>query len=126
MKSESSLAVQFSTTHDEDNESDTKRSHHEMSDNEDIIHRPNLIEDIYGVEKRKNQPTKKVKTEHDVEEKPNMAIAPVLISGDSGLGKWMKEEDVKPTPISTTPSVVDLTAGMRWFTCPVSPDFVLN
>ncbi|KAF4760165.1 hypothetical protein HAV15_007669 [Penicillium sp. str.  len=112
VKSESSLAVQFSTTHDEDNESDTKRSHHEMSDNEDIIHRPNLIEDIYGVEKRKNQPTKKVKTEHDVEEKPNMAIAPVLISGDSGLGKWMKEEDVKPTPISTTPSVVDLTADL--------------
>lgn len=126
VKSEPSLAVQFSTTHDEDNESDTKRSHHEMSDDEDIIHRPNLIEDIYGVEKRKNQPTKKIKTEHDVEEKPNMATAPVSISGDSGLGKWMKEEDVKPTPISTTPSVVDLTAGMGWLTSPVSPDFVLN
>ncbi|KAJ5508331.1 hypothetical protein N7527_010474 [Penicillium freii] len=110
VKSESSVAVQFSTTHDEDNESDTKRSHQEMSDDEDIIHRPNLIENIYGVEKRKNQPMKKVKTEHDVEEKANMATAPVSISGDSGLGKWMKEEDVKPTSVSTTPSVVDLTA----------------
>lgn len=125
VKSESSLAVQFSTTHDEDNESDTKRSHHEMTDEEDIVHRPNLIEDIYGVEKRKNKLTKKIKTEHDVEEKPNMATAQVSISGDSGLGKWMKEEDAKPTPISTTPSVVDLTAGMRRL-CPVSPDFALN
>ncbi|KAJ5209560.1 hypothetical protein N7449_003939 [Penicillium cf. viridicatum] len=112
VKSEPSLAVQFSTTHDEDNESDTKRSHYEMSDDEDIIHRPNLIENVYGVEKRKNQPTKKIKTEHDVEEKPNMATAPVSISGDSGLGKWMKEEDVKPTTIPTTPSVVDLTADL--------------
>ncbi|KAJ9490050.1 hypothetical protein VN97_g3210 [Penicillium thymicola] len=112
VKSEPSLAVQFSTTHDEENESDTKRSHHEMSDGEDIIHRPNLIEDIYGVEKRKNQPMKKIKSDHDVEDKPNMATAPVSISGDSGLGKWMKEEDVKPTPVSTTPSVVDLTADL--------------
>lgn len=126
VKSEPSLAVQFSTTRDEDNESDAKRSHYEMSDDEDIIHRPNLIESVYGVEKRKNQPTKKIKTEHDVEEKPNMATASLSISGDSGLGKWMKEDDVKPTTIPTTPSVVDLTAGMRWFTYPVSPDFVLN
>ncbi|KXG48353.1 SNF2-related protein [Penicillium griseofulvum] len=112
MKSEPSLTVQFSTTHDEDNESDTKRSYREMSDDQGITHRPNLIENVYGVEKRKNQPTKKMKTEHDVEEKANMATAPASISGDSGLGKWMKEEDVKPTPISTTSNVVDLTADL--------------
>ncbi|OQE46384.1 hypothetical protein PENCOP_c001G03106 [Penicillium coprophilum] len=112
VKSEPSLMVQFSTTHDEDDESDTKRSHREMSDEEGITYRPNLIENIYGVEKRKNQPTKKMKTEHDAEEKPNMPTALVSISGDSGFGKWMKEEDVKPTPTSTTPNVVDLTADL--------------
>ncbi|KAJ5513586.1 SNF2-related protein [Penicillium fimorum] len=112
VKSEPGLAVQFSTTHDEDNESDTKRSYHEMSDDDGITYHPNLIEDIYGVEKRKNQPTKKMKTEHGMEEKPNMATAPVSIPGDSRLGKWMKEEDVKPTPISTTSNVVDLTADL--------------
>ncbi|KAJ5960973.1 Helicase C-terminal [Penicillium vulpinum] len=112
MKSEPGLTVQFSSTHDEDNESDAKRSHREMSDDEGTIYRPNLIENVYGVEKRKNQPTKKMKTEHDVEEKPNMTTAPVSISGNSGLGKWMKEEDVKSTPISTTPEVVDLTADL--------------
>ncbi|CAG8238114.1 unnamed protein product [Penicillium nalgiovense] len=110
VKPESSLTVQFSTTHDEDNESDTKRSHREMSDDENVTYRPNLIEDVYGVEKRKNQPTKKIKTDHDMEETPNMTKAPVSISGDSGLGKWMKEEGVKPTPIPTTSNVVDLTA----------------
>lgn len=112
VKSESSLTVQFSTTHDEENESDTKRSHHEMSDEEDNIYRPNLIENIYGVEKRKKQPAKKIKTEHDVEDKPNMAKTPVSIPGDSGLGKWMKENNLKQTSVSTTPSVVDLTAGI--------------
>ncbi|KAK4870884.1 hypothetical protein LT330_000121 [Penicillium expansum] len=112
MKSESSLTVQFSTTHDEDNESDTKRSHHEMSDDEDMIYRPNLIENVYGVEKRKNQPSKKIKTDHDVEDKQNMTKAPISIPGDSGLGKWMKEENAKSTPVSTTPSVVDLTADL--------------
>ncbi|KAG0161050.1 hypothetical protein PDIDSM_8583 [Penicillium digitatum] len=112
VKSESSLTVQFSTTHDEENESDTKRSHHEMSDEEDNIYRPNLIENIYGVEKRKKQPAKKIKTEHDVEDKPNMAKTPVSIPGDSGLGKWMKENNLKQTSVSTTPSVVDLTADI--------------
>ncbi|KAF3025341.1 hypothetical protein E8E15_008776 [Penicillium rubens] len=110
VKPESNLTVQFSTTHDEDNDSDTKRSHREMSDDESIAYRPNLIENVYGVEKRKNQPTKKIKTDHNVEENPNVTKAPVSISGDSGLGKWMKEEDVKSSPISTTSNVVDLTA----------------
>ena len=120
VKPESNLTVQFTTTRDEDMEIDTKRSHREMSDEEDIVHRPNLIENVYGVEKRKNQPAKKVKTEH---EKPNMANAPVSISGNSGLGKWMKEEEAKSTPIPNTPNVVDLTAGMRSLFL-LSADFV--
>jgi hypothetical protein len=124
VKPESNLTVQFSTTHDEDNDSDTKRSHREMSDDESIAYRPNLIENVYGVEMRKNQPTKKIKTDHNVEENPNVTKAPVSISGDSGLGKWMKEEDVKSSPISTTSNVVDLTAGMTFFISPLSPDFV--
>ncbi|KAI2686174.1 hypothetical protein DTO012A7_1832 [Penicillium roqueforti] len=109
VKPDSNLTVQFTTTHDEDMESDTKRSHREMSEDEDMTYRPNLIENVYGVEKRKNQPTKKVKTEH---EKPNMANGPVSISGNSGLGKWMKEDDAKSTPIPTTLNVVDLTADL--------------
>ncbi|CAG8892314.1 unnamed protein product [Penicillium egyptiacum] len=111
-KSESGLTVHFSTTNDEDDESDTKRSYRELSDDENITYRPNLIENVYGVEKRKNQPTKKIKTQHDVEEKPNMVKAPVSISGDSGLGKWMKEDDRKQNPISSTPNLVDLTTDL--------------
>jgi hypothetical protein len=112
LKSEPDLTVQFATTHDEDNESDTKRSYREISDDENAIRRPNLIEDVYGVEKRRHQATKKMKTEHGLEEQPNMTKPPISISGDSGLGKWMKEEEGKSTPSSTAPDVVDLTAGM--------------
>lgn len=111
-KSESSLSVQFTTAHDEDDESDTKRSFSEVSDDdEDANHRPNLIENVYGVETRKHQPIKKIKSEHGSEQESNITKAPVSISGDSGLGKWVKEGE-QSTPIPSASDVVDLTTGM--------------
>jgi hypothetical protein len=80
-----------------------------MSDEEDV-RRPNLIEDVYGVEHRKNPPTKKVKTD-DTDEKPNMANTPITISGDTGLGKFMKEGEGNQTATQNASAVVDLTAG---------------
>ncbi|KAJ5582928.1 SNF2-related protein [Penicillium sp. DV-2018c] len=110
-KSEPDLTIQFATTRDEDNESDTKRSYREISDDGDAILRPKMIEDVYGVEKRKHQPAKKMKTEHDMEKQPNTTKGPVSISGNSGLGKWMKEEGKIATP-PTALAVVDLTADI--------------
>jgi hypothetical protein len=108
-KPESNLTVQFTTALDEANESDSKRSYHELSDEEDV-RRPNLIEDVYGVEHRKNPPTKKVKTD-GTDEKPSMANIPIAISGDTGLGKFMKEGEGNQTATPTASAVVDLTAG---------------
>ncbi|KAJ5776595.1 uncharacterized protein N7511_001606 [Penicillium nucicola] len=107
-KSESNLTIQFTTSLDEANESDSKRSHYEMSDEEDI-RRPNFIEDIYGVEQRKNPPTKKVKTDN-TDEQPKMANTPITISGDTGLGNFMKEGEGKQFTAATSSTVVDLTA----------------
>lgn len=101
---DSGPSVQFTTINDDGNESDSKRSFCEISDdNTDSDHRPNLIENVYDVQVRRHQPTKKVKTEHDFEQKPNMAKAPISVSEDSGLGKWMKEDGGKSTPLSTAP-----------------------
>lgn len=111
-KPESNLTVQF-TTLDEANESDSKRSHYEMSDDEDV-RRPNFVEDLYGVEHRKNPPTKKVKTD-DTDGMPKMANTPITISGDTGLGKFMKEGEGNQTVTSTASTVVDLTTGIIFF-----------
>ncbi|KAJ5773382.1 Helicase C-terminal [Penicillium paradoxum] len=105
--------VQFTTIHDESDESDTKRSFCEISDDDkDNVHRPNLIENVYDVEARKHQLTKKVKTEHDFEQKSNTPKASISISGDSGLGKWMKAEDGKTTPTSTATAPIPEDSGL--------------
>ena len=71
-----------------------------------------LIEDMYGVERRENQPYKKMKVNHG-EEKVN----PRSVNygpGDSGLGEWMKKEQAtSASPSVVTPNIVDLTTGMR-------------
>jgi hypothetical protein len=112
-KPESNLTVQFTTTLDEANESDSKRSHYEMSDDEDV-RRPNFVEDLYGVEHRKNPPTKKVKTD-DTDEMPKMANTPITISGDTGLGTFMKEGEGNRSATPTASAVVDLTTGITFF-----------
>jgi hypothetical protein len=106
----SNMTVQFTTANndDDDNESDAKRSHREISDDEDSFDRRNLISNVYGVEDRKRQPVKRIKT---ASEQASAANTPVTISGDSGIGRWMKEGEEKPASVSTVSDVVDLTAG---------------
>lgn len=71
-----------------------------------------LIEDMYGIERRENQPYKKLKTNRDEKAQPLKGASFGL--GDSGLGDWMKEDQGKSASSSVaTPNIVDLTAGMR-------------
>ncbi|KAK6826932.1 hypothetical protein RU639_004768 [Aspergillus parasiticus] len=84
--------------------SDGKRS----SDHVDEVRHGNLIEDMYGVERRLNQPYKKIKTEKDLAQSGKRAI--FASTGTTGLGEWVKDGEEKSnssTPI--TPNVVDLT-----------------
>ncbi|CAG7925504.1 unnamed protein product [Penicillium olsonii] len=106
-----SLEVQFSTTQDEENESDAKRSYHELSDDEDTPDRRNLIADVYGAEERKRQNVKRVKTAN---EQSDAANAQISMSGSNGLGKWMKEGEKTPSS-SAVFDTVDLTNGKASF-----------
>lgn len=110
MKSESEPIVQFTSANDEGNESDAKRSYYEVSD-EDVARPRSLIEGVYDVEQRRHQPVKKMKVE-DTEAKAAAATKPVAISSNSGLGKFMKEDDAKATPTPVASDVVDLTADV--------------
>lgn len=110
VKQSPQMSVQFSNVQDDDPESDAKRSHHEVSDDEDHFDRRNLITDVYGVEARKNQLVKRIKTADDDSSSAN---TPASISGSSGLGKWMKENHQdKQTPVPVVSEMVDLTTGM--------------
>ncbi|KAI9369455.1 SNF2 family N-terminal domain-containing protein [Aspergillus egyptiacus] len=75
----------------------------ELDDDLDSRHR-NLIEDMYGVERRTGTPYKRVKTRKEGSERRNGAS----FSGNTELGEYMKEDNgEKSTAI--TPDVVDLT-----------------
>jgi SNF2 family DNA or RNA helicase len=102
-----SMAFQFTTPNDDESESDAKRSHHEISDDENKFDRRNLLSNVYGVEDRKRQ-LKKIKT---ASEQASGANTPISISGDSSIGKYMKEGEEKQASASTVADVVDLTAG---------------
>jgi SNF2 family DNA or RNA helicase len=111
-KADLDLAVQFTSVNDEGNESDAKRSYHDISDVDDA--RPwNLIEGVYDVEQRRQQQplVKKQKLEAEAS---NTAFAkrPVAMSGDSGLGQFMKDGEAKPNPLAAPADVVDLTASV--------------
>lgn len=108
---ESDVAVQFTTPNDEGEESDTKRSFYEISDGEDAARPRNLIEGVYDVEQRTHQPVKKQKLE-DTDGKAAAAKKPVAISGDSGLGQYMKEGEASATTTPGSSAVVDLTADL--------------
>lgn len=71
-----------------------------------------LIEDMYGVERREDQPHKKMKTNHE-KERPAKGVQ--FGSGGSGLGEWMKENQGKSASSTVATDIVDLTAGMRGF-----------
>lgn len=73
-----------------------------------------LIEDMYGVERRENQPRKRIKTVDPLaEEQQRAKRRNSSMTGNSGLGEWMKEDrgEIKQ-PSPATPNVVDLTLGM--------------
>ncbi|KAJ5084032.1 hypothetical protein NUU61_008611 [Penicillium alfredii] len=103
---DSDLAVQFTSVHDDGNESDAKRSFYDISDGEDVVHSGSLIEGVYGVEQRRNQPSKRVRTADETLATTNK---PVTISGNTGLRKWMKEGETTPAPTPAASDIVDLT-----------------
>lgn len=118
-ESASDLAVQFSSAHDEGNDSDSKRSYQEIGDGDDAGRPRNLIEDVYGVEQRRNQPVKKQKLDA-AEGKTEVAKKPVAISGDSGLGQYVKEDTGETSATPQPSSVVDLTSDLP--TTPIEDD----
>jgi len=104
-------AVQFTSVDDEGNESDAKRSYYEIGDAEDVARSRNLIEDVYDVEQRRHQPMMKRQKLEEEDSKATFAKRPVAISGNSGLGQFMKDGEAKPTPPPSAADVVDLTAS---------------
>lgn len=66
-----------------------------------------LIEDIYNVERREDQPKKRIKTA-DTENTVAKNKSQFKMSGNSGLGEYIKEGRQPSEP--ATP-VVDLTSG---------------
>jgi len=101
----SDVNVQFTTLQDDSNDSDAKRSHYELSEDESDTRPRNMIENVYGVEQRTYQPAKKVKVD-DAQTKNSPT--PIAMTGDSDLGQWMKEGS--PTKTSSAQDIVDLTA----------------
>uniref|UniRef100_A0A093VFZ4 Putative SWI/SNF-related matrix-associated actin-dependent regulator of chromatin subfamily A member 3-like 1 n=1 Tax=Talaromyces marneffei PM1 TaxID=1077442 RepID=A0A093VFZ4_TALMA len=65
-----------------------------------------LIEDIYNVERREDQPKKRIKTS-DAEDTVAKSKSQFSMSGNSGLGEYMKEGR---QPSKTSAPVVDLTS----------------
>lgn len=88
----------------EDGQAQSKRLRQDEVQNGD--HR-SLIEDLHNVERREDQPKKRIKTTED--EKPIARTKPQFeVSGNSGLGEYMKEGKQAP---NSTAQVVDLTSG---------------
>lgn len=108
------MQFQFMTTEQNESgdDSDGKRNFDQVENVPDAGHR-SLIEDMYGVEKRSDQPQKRVKTLKGQEEKPVATKkSEFSMSGNVGLGEWMKEDKETPdTSTAVTPDVVDLTLG---------------
>lgn len=106
------LPVQFTSANDESDESDGKRSFQEVSDSDDVSRPRNLIEDVYDIEQRKHQPVKRQKMEN-FDAKAAMPKKPVTISGDSGLGQFMKDGEASAMTTPNASTVVDLTADLQ-------------
>ncbi|RMJ22215.1 SNF2 family helicase ATPase [Aspergillus sp. HF37] len=108
-KPESGMGVEFVGAPIE-NGSDVKRNFGQVDKNTEGSH-GSLIEDMYGVERRENQPYKRVKTEHEDQKAKSAMGANFVAPGDSELGEWMKEGQGKAgSSAVVAPSVVDLTA----------------
>lgn len=108
-KSDAEQMVEFTNAHDAEPESDAKRSHYESSDIHDGAQPRKLIEDIYGVEQRQHQPAKKRRLE-DLGAKPTSTTRPVMISGNTGIGEFIKQGGAQSSAApDTSTAVVDLT-----------------
>lgn len=98
--------MEFASARSED-DSDSKRTSDRLDSDGDMRH-GSFIENIYGVERRMNQPYKKIKTDNDVDAKGNGGR--FSAAGQSGLGKWVKDGAANAPPsFPVTPDVVDLT-----------------
>ncbi|KAH8705169.1 putative SNF2 family helicase/ATPase [Talaromyces proteolyticus] len=100
------IAIQFvkgdESSSGEDEDISNKRSRPE---NEMGTKHKSFIEDIYNVERREDQPKKRIKVAGD--EKPINKTKPHFhISGSSGLGEYMKNDEQSS---KTTTQIVDLT-----------------
>lgn len=73
----------------------------------------NMIEDIYGVERRENQPLKRIKVDNKSSTSNyDGPEARFSTSGTSALGSYMKEKpDDEGRTAVTTNNTIDLTAG---------------
>lgn len=105
-ESKPDIDVEFDSAQVE-NGNDSKRDFEQVEDESQGARR-NLIEDIYGVERRENHPYKKMKVENG--EKAKSAKSAQFSAGESGLGEYMKEEGKPGTSSVVTPDLVDLTA----------------
>lgn len=77
-------------------------------------HHGSLIEDMYGVERRENQPRKRIKTVDPLDDQQQQAKRRNFsVNGNSGLEEWMKEDRGESKQASPATNVVDLTLGKR-------------
>lgn len=73
-----------------------------------------LLEDMYGVERRENQPRKRIKTVDPFDEQQQQAKRRnFTMAGNSGLGEWMKEDHGESKQSSPAANIVDLTLGKK-------------
>ncbi|KAJ5093649.1 hypothetical protein N7456_009510 [Penicillium angulare] len=107
-KTDQGTTVEFTNTQDDDRESDSKRSYHELSEDGNLDRPRNLIDEVYDVERRRHPPAKRIKTQET--STSGAPSQPIKGSGDSELGKFMKEEQAGSVPASVDSTVVDLTA----------------
>ncbi|KKK24182.1 hypothetical protein ARAM_005972 [Aspergillus rambellii] len=106
-QTELDLNFQFTTPSGSES-SDGKRSADQVGLNGDFdLRHRNMIEDMYGVNRRTTLPHKRQRTDKDGHSKANRRP----ITGNNGLGEWMKEDDdqEQSTSLAITPDVVDLT-----------------
>ena len=109
VKPEQTVDVEFATPAQLENGGDEKQS---QGHNDTETHHGSLLEDMYGVERRENQPRKRIKTVDPLDGQQQTKRRHFSMVGDSGLGEWMKEDKEEFKQSSpATPNVVDLTLG---------------
>lgn len=108
-KAESTVDVEFATPAQD--ASDLGDGHNGVPES----HHGSLLEDIYGVERRENQPRKRIKTVDPSAEELQQQQAKrrhFSMAGNNGFGEWMKEDQGESKlPTSVTANIVDLTLG---------------